>query len=115
MRPEATHAAPGREAAHRPRRERPGHAGIVLEALAVAVVGGAVARTAEMHHAIAIHEAALLGRRIADAAGPSALINAQAFTAIAVRHGWRRIIAGGRRNRKPRVIWRRMPSAVPFV
>ena len=108
-----------RPGAKPPRGERPGHAGIELEALVVAVVGGAVARPAEMHHAIAIHEAAFLGRRIADAAGPSALIDVKTFTAIAVRRrrriASRRIIAGRRRTGDRRVIGRRVPSAVPFT
>ena len=97
------------------RRERPGHAGVELEALAVAVVGGTVPRAAVMHHAIAIHEAALLGCRIADAAGPAALIDVQAFIAIAIGRTRRRIIAGGRRRRDHRVIRRGMPSAMPFA
>src|SRR4051812_14667586 len=72
-----------------------------------------------MHHAVTVHEAALLGRRIADAAGPAALINVQAFAAIAGRrtHGiaGRRIIAGGRGTGNPRIVRRRAPSAMPFA
>ena len=90
-----------------------------MKALAVAVVGGTVPHPAIMHHAIAIHEAALLGRRIADAAGPAALINAQAFAAIAIRRRrritGRRIITGGRGTGNSRVIRRRAPSAMPFI